>query len=163
MGDSFTEGYYQDTTFAAVLERSLYQAGGPVLHEVVNCGTSSYSPLLHYLRYKHHLSRYNPDVLILNLDLTDIFDDNQRYAKTVRLAPDGEPLEALPEARGMTRIINISNTVSTSPGSCLDGPRTMRLPTPKRFLRITPDSMPIRRAGRRTWRFRFLISSGSSI
>ena len=106
MGDSFTEGYYQDTTLAAVLEQRLYQAGGPVLYEVVNCGTSSYSPMLHYLRYKHHLSRYNPDVLILNLDLTDLFDDNQRYAKSATFGPDGEPLEALPQARGLTRIIN---------------------------------------------------------
>jgi lysophospholipase L1-like esterase len=106
MGDSFTEGYYEDNTFAAVLERRLYRAGGPVLHEVVNCGTSSYSPLIHYLRYKHQLSNYHPAELIVNVDLTDIYDDNQRYASQASFAPDGEPLEALPQARGFPGLMN---------------------------------------------------------
>jgi lysophospholipase L1-like esterase len=100
MGDSFTEGYYQDTTFAAILARRLASEKPDVKHEVVNCGTSSYSPLLYYLRYKHQLSRYHPHELIVNLDLTDIYDDNHRYGPAAVYNADGEPLEALPSARG---------------------------------------------------------------
>ena len=87
IGDSFTEGYYLEDTFAAVLER---RTG----HQVIGCGNSSYSPLLHYIRYRDQLSKLQPDELIINVDLTDIYDDNWRYGPEAVFAADGEPLRA---------------------------------------------------------------------
>ena len=89
MGDSFTEGYYLEDTFAAVLER---RTG----HQVIGCGNASYSPLLHYLRYRDHLMKLDPDEIIVNVDLTDIYDDNWRYGPEAVFAPNGEPLRAGP-------------------------------------------------------------------
>jgi lysophospholipase L1-like esterase len=106
LGDSFTEGYYQDTTFAAVLERRINSLGLPVLYEVVNCGTSSYSPVLYYLRYKHQLARYHPNELIVNVDLSDLYDDNLRYGPEIKFAADGEPLEARPGAGGLQGVVD---------------------------------------------------------
>ena len=63
LGDSFTEGYYLEDTFAAVLERSLNELDNGTRYEVVGCGNTSYSPLLHYLRYRDQLSALNPSGL----------------------------------------------------------------------------------------------------
>jgi hypothetical protein len=65
-------------------------------YQVINCGTSSYSPLLHFLRYKHQLHRVRPDEVIVNIDLTDIYDDNVRYRDEAVFSEDGEPLSAGP-------------------------------------------------------------------
>lgn len=101
LGDSFTEGYYQDSTFADVLEQRLNQPGRRQRYEVVNCGTSSYSPMLYYLRYKHHLSKYQPHELIVNIDLTDVYDDYHRYRPNGTWTAAGEPVETRPGARGL--------------------------------------------------------------
>ena len=94
MGDSFTEGYYIEDTFAAVLERRLNDLHDGVRYEVVGCGNSSYSPLLHYLRYRDQLSKLHPREIVVNVDLTDIYDDNWRYGPTTEFSTDGEPLRA---------------------------------------------------------------------
>src|SRR5690606_24970830 len=62
--------------------------------EVINCGTTSYSPLLHYLRYRHQLHELEADEVIINVDLTDVYDDNWRYGPEAAFAADGEPLYA---------------------------------------------------------------------
>jgi hypothetical protein len=54
MGDSFTERLYEEDTLAAELQRTMDCAGGG-RYEVMNCGSVSYSPLLHFLRLKHQL------------------------------------------------------------------------------------------------------------
>lgn len=104
LGDSFTEGYYPEEGFAGVLERRLSAADPGQRYEVINCGTSSYSPLLHFLRYTHHLKVLEPDEVIVNIDLTDVFDDNVRYAGTTVLDADGTPRSAGPGRFSRQRI-----------------------------------------------------------
>lgn len=94
MGDSFTEGYYYETTFANLLEVTLNQRNTGTTYEVINCGTASYSPLLHYLRYRDQLRSLQPHELIVNIDLTDLFDDNRRYRAQTVFAQDGRPIRA---------------------------------------------------------------------
>ena len=79
-----------------VLETQLNASNRSTQYQVINCGTSSYSPLLHLLRYKHQLHRLRPDEVIVNIDLTDIYDDNVRYRAGAVFAEDGEPLSAGP-------------------------------------------------------------------
>ena len=59
---------------------------------MLNVGTSSCSPTIHYLRIKHQLVAYHPKALIMNLDLTDVFDDAVRYANKVEYGEQGEPV-----------------------------------------------------------------------
>jgi lysophospholipase L1-like esterase len=96
LGDSFTEGYHREEGFAGVLERRLNESGHLLRYEVINCGTSSYSPTLHYLRYRHQLSELRADEVIVNIDLTDVFDDNVRYRNEVIFDEGGEPVSAGP-------------------------------------------------------------------
>jgi hypothetical protein len=79
MGDSFTEGLYEEDTAAAELQRRLDRIPASERHEVINCGSVSYSPLIHFLRLKHDLLQLAPDVVVLNIDLTDVYDDYERY------------------------------------------------------------------------------------
>jgi lysophospholipase L1-like esterase len=92
LGDSFTEGDYDEDTVALRLEARLKKSGGGSQVEVVNCGCASYSPLLEYLRLKNQLLEMEPDEIILNIDQTDIFDDYWRYRPFLRVSPDNEPL-----------------------------------------------------------------------
>jgi lysophospholipase L1-like esterase len=97
MGDSFTEGYYPEDSFAHVLQSTLNALHRGATYEVINCGTTSYSPLLHLLRYKHQLRELQPDEVIVNIDLTDVFDDNWRYRADALFSETGDPLSAGPE------------------------------------------------------------------
>jgi lysophospholipase L1-like esterase len=99
MGDSFTEGLYEEQTVAATLDRRLNVLPGSARYEVINCGSVSYSPLLHYLRLKHQLLRLEPDVVVLNIDLTDVYDDQSRYRPLYEFSADGEPLRMHGPAR----------------------------------------------------------------
>lgn len=47
--------------------------------EVVYCGQSSYSPLLHIARFKHQINSLGLDAIIYMPDLTDVYDDWVRY------------------------------------------------------------------------------------
>jgi hypothetical protein len=102
MGDSFTEGYYYKDTIAAILEQRLNLSSPERRFEVLNCGCTSYSPLVEYLRLKHQLVSLEPDAVILNIDLTDVFDDNWIYRPRTRFSSDGEPI-AVPGAGGYLR------------------------------------------------------------
>ena len=92
LGDSFTEGYYLEDTVAARIETKLNSDKGKQDFEVFNVGTDSYSPLLEYLRIKHQLLNLKPDAFVVNIDLTDVFDDNIRYRPLCAFSQDGEPL-----------------------------------------------------------------------
>lgn len=76
LGDSFTEGHGVNIegTIAKQLESMLNKEGYNV--EVINAGVSSYSPILEYIYLKNEGILLNPDMVILNLDLTDSSDDN---------------------------------------------------------------------------------------
>jgi hypothetical protein len=89
LGDSFTmgKGVGDDQTFSVVLERRLHEAlascGGPPI-EVINAGVDSYAPLLSYLQLKHDLLPLDPDMVILNLDNSDLVQEAAYRRMAVR-------------------------------------------------------------------------------
>ena len=102
LGDSFTEGdgVEAQETFSKRLESMLAGRFGEGHVEVVNAGVGSYSPLLEYLYLTKSGLALAPDMVILNYDLSDAFDDIT-YSKLARFTPGGIPLgAAAPDAEG---------------------------------------------------------------
>lgn len=79
LGDSFTmgKGVEDDQTFSAVLEKDLRTeqstCGTPV--EVLNAGVDSYAPILGLLYLKGELLPLKPDLVIYNLDVSDLVQE----------------------------------------------------------------------------------------
>jgi lysophospholipase L1-like esterase len=98
LGDSFTEGNGVEAaeTFAARLQALVDAAGTGGRWEVINAGVGSYSPLLEYLYLKNGGLDLGPDLVILNLDLSDVYDDIQ-YTRRAVFDTSGEPLAVRPE------------------------------------------------------------------
>ena len=91
LGDSFTFGFQAvgDTVFARKLEQILRGRSATV--EVVNAGVLSYCPLLEYLQYRHHLQALEPDLVILNFDMSDV-QDHLEYSRNLVASSAGVPL-----------------------------------------------------------------------
>jgi lysophospholipase L1-like esterase len=93
LGDSFTFGLRvrDDEVFAQRLEERLRtdRSGGAV--EVINAGVISYCPLLEYLQYRHQLHILEPDLVVLNFDMSDV-QDHLAYSRYAVVASDGTPL-----------------------------------------------------------------------
>ena len=95
LGDSFTEGdgvEYQET-FAYRLQHMVDSAGLGRRWEVINAGVGSYAPMVEYLYLVNGGLALEPDIVVLNLDLSDFFDD-LGYAAHARLDARGVPLAA---------------------------------------------------------------------
>jgi GDSL-like Lipase/Acylhydrolase family len=92
LGDSFTFGFRaaDEMVFARRLEQRL-RADGFSSVEVVNAGVLSYCPLLEYLQYRHQLHALEPDLVILNFDMSDV-QDHLEYSRDLVSSPDGVPL-----------------------------------------------------------------------
>lgn len=90
VGDSFVEGTCaEEDSLPALVQRGLAGAGKrPV--EVMNTGTSSYSPTLYYILLSKKLLDFHPDLVVINVDMTDVFDDTI-YRATVKLDERGNP------------------------------------------------------------------------
>src|SRR5262249_61615194 len=84
LGDSFTEGVGVSAaeTFTAQLQ-SLLDGAGLDRWRIINAGVASYSPLLEYLYLKTQGLALEPDVVLLNLDLSDVYDDFE-YAQRAK-------------------------------------------------------------------------------
>jgi hypothetical protein len=67
------------------------RSGGFPSVEVVNAGVLSYCPLLEYLQYRHHLHVLEPDLVILNFDMSDV-QDHLEYSRSLVSSGDGVPL-----------------------------------------------------------------------
>jgi lysophospholipase L1-like esterase len=93
LGDSFTFGFRvrDDEVFARRLEERLRIADGFSSVEVVNAGVLSYCPLLEYLQYRHHLHILEPDLVVLNFDMSDV-QDHLDYSRDAVVSNDGVPL-----------------------------------------------------------------------
>jgi GDSL-like Lipase/Acylhydrolase family len=92
LGDSFTFGFRADNAvvFAVKLEQRLRTEGFPSV-EVVNAGVLSYCPLLEYLQYRHQLHVLEPDLVVLNFDMSDV-QDHLEYSRSLVSSSDGVPL-----------------------------------------------------------------------
>ena len=94
LGDSFTmgKGVEDDQTASALLQRALNQADpdcGAVTVEVLNGGVDSYAPILSYIQLTRDLAPLDPDLVILNLDVSDLIQETAYRSAAVR-GPDGE-------------------------------------------------------------------------
>jgi len=98
VGDSFMNGFDSFTSTPAMIQAALRRkrtADGKRI-EVVNCGQSSYSPLLYLARLKHQYLSLQPDAVILIPDLTDVYDDAVRYRDCAEYSENGELIRVLP-------------------------------------------------------------------
>ena len=78
VGDSNTQGLVDDEyKTCSSLEAKLnnHYKSLPINFEIINTGTSSYSTLIYYLLIRDYLTKYNPDMVILNIDMTDVPND----------------------------------------------------------------------------------------
>jgi len=75
VGDSFTFGVGapEDQTISALVEQSLTKKGYAV--EVVNAGIGHTSPIRHYKNIRDIHLQYEPDLVILLIDASDLNDD----------------------------------------------------------------------------------------
>ncbi len=75
LGDSFLAGYgvEQEEMYSEILQDKLVQSGIKV--DIINTGVTSYSPILEYLYLKNKGLKLKPDMIILNLDMSDIQND----------------------------------------------------------------------------------------
>ncbi len=92
LGDSFTLGFRaaNEVVFARRLEQRLRNGGFPSV-EVVNAGVLSYCPLLEYLQYRHGLHVLEPDLVVVNFDMSDV-QDHLEYSRSLVSSSDGVPL-----------------------------------------------------------------------
>ena len=95
LGDSFVEGTCPEAdSVPAIVERSLRVSGYETV-EVLNAGISSYAPTLYYLLLKTKVLAYHPDLVVVNVDMTDVFDDSL-YNATLRIDAHGDPVACPP-------------------------------------------------------------------
>lgn len=87
LGDSFImgKGVTDDQTGARQLERSLRRDGYYV--EVLNGGVDSYAPILSLLQLRTQLISLAPDLVVLNLDMSDLLQE-QAYRGRARYDAD---------------------------------------------------------------------------
>jgi len=96
VGDSTTQGVVApEYKMVELVERGLNASAVGVRYEVINTGTSSYSFLLYYLLIKTRLLEYNPDLVVLNIDMTDVVNDYV-YRKSVVTNEAGEIVAVRP-------------------------------------------------------------------
>jgi lysophospholipase L1-like esterase len=113
LGDSFTFGLRvaDEQVFARRLEQQLRERYQRESIEVVNAGVLSYCPLLEYLQYRHYLHVLEPDVVVLNFDMSDV-QDQMAYSRELIRDKNGVPLfVSEPSLR--------SSTASAMPGLLL--------------------------------------------
>lgn len=93
LGDSFTEGdgVSAGETFSSQLQTMLDSASTGKSWQVINAGVGSYSSLLEYLYLTREGLRLDPDLVVLNFDLSDVYDDIT-YTKLARFDAHGVPV-----------------------------------------------------------------------
>jgi lysophospholipase L1-like esterase len=109
LGDSFTAAFNvaEQDTFSQKLEEMLQNHIPNRNIQVINAGVASYSPLLEYLFLREKGLKLEPDLVILNFDLSDIFDE-ARYWHIADLEVDGTIVRVneIPELIPLNRWVN---------------------------------------------------------
>ena len=98
MGDSFTEALQVDyqKNFCVLLENQLNQLSpAGKTYEVINAGMSRFSPITHYLLYKHRVAPLDADLIMVQLFANDIFEDNLVREMSI-MGDDGLPVKIQP-------------------------------------------------------------------
>lgn len=97
LGDSFTEGdgVEETETFSHQLQGILDSSVTGRRCQIINAGVGSYSSLLEYLYLTTRGLALQPDLVILNFDLSDVFDDIN-YTRLARFNSQGVPIAVAP-------------------------------------------------------------------
>ena len=98
VGDSNTQGAVPwDKRLANLMQTRLstYFSNSDTQIEVINSGVASYSTLIYYLLIKTKILEYNPDLVIINLDMTDVPNDSI-YRRRLVHDKDGDYAAVLP-------------------------------------------------------------------
>ncbi len=113
LGDSMTWGYgvEKEETFSEVLQQKMKAKG--VKADVINAGATSYSPTLEYLLLKNKGLSYEPEVVILNLDMSDIQDDYFRE-KAAEFDQEGNIIRVSGIKEQTTLLYKIRNKMKTN-------------------------------------------------
>ena len=105
VGDSNTQGYVDpQARWVTIVGKELNNRArrdgtSKIRYEVINAGRVSYSPLLYYLHIKNQILSYSPDLVVINVDMTDCRDD-AAYRLTMRINNVGEVVGVTP-TRGL--------------------------------------------------------------
>lgn len=84
VGDSNTQGSVnKEDRLVSLISKKLNNDCNQNI-EVINTGTSSYSFLPYYLLIKNKVLKYKPDLIIINIDMTDVANDYQ-YKKSIKM------------------------------------------------------------------------------
>jgi lysophospholipase L1-like esterase len=100
LGDSNTQGVVAtEYILVRIIEKMLNEnyADSGIRFEVINTGTSSYSFLQYYLLSKQIL-KYSPDLVIINVDMTDV-PNNAVYRNTIVKDESGDIIAVKPQVK----------------------------------------------------------------
>lgn len=98
VGDSNTQGITnKGKNMPDIVEKKLKQKykNQGINIEVINTGTSSYSTIIYYLLIKNKIIKYNPDLVVINIDMTDVPND-VTYRRLAKFDERGLPTAVLP-------------------------------------------------------------------
>jgi len=93
LGDSFIEGPApMSQNVPSLVEKALAEryADRGKRFEVINTGTTSYSPVIYYILLRYYLLPYEPDLVVLAVDMTDDYDDHI-YRESLIRDSEGNP------------------------------------------------------------------------
>ena len=92
LGDERTAGIdvAEADTFCQQMQE-LLQTRSQLKIEVINAGTPDYCPLLSSLQFRQKLMASQPDLVVLNWDMSDVWDD-YCYRRYTTMGGDNEPL-----------------------------------------------------------------------
>jgi hypothetical protein len=103
LGDSFTmgKGVEDHQTFSALLEKAVNKrcrTGTAITIEVLNAGVDSYAPILSYIQLTRDLEPLEPDLVVLNLDVSDLVQETV-YRKQAIFGSNGDIISVPGNAR----------------------------------------------------------------
>lgn len=92
LGDERTAGIdvAEEETFCHQVQK-LLQTRSQLKIEVINAGTPDYCPLLSALQFKQKLIAAQPDLVVMNWDMSDVWDD-YRFRRYTTMGANNEPL-----------------------------------------------------------------------
>lgn len=83
MGDSFMMGFDDENTIPHHVWRYFSDHHAESQIEFINAGVSSYSPAIFIAQVKKLAPLVQPDLIVIDIDETDLFDDSQRYKNLI--------------------------------------------------------------------------------
>jgi hypothetical protein len=98
LGDSFMQGYDNENTIPYQVAKFLKE-DHDICIKYYNAGATSYSPSIFVPLAKRLMPLLKPNYVIVDVDETDVFDDNERYAGLIERGDDGGIIAVRPSPR----------------------------------------------------------------